>query len=63
MAPITNSLKRGQFSWTGATSEAFKEVKKLMKKSPILRLPNFIKAFEVAADASNVGIGGVLSQE
>ena len=63
MAPITDCLNRGQFSWIGAASKAFKEVKKLMTKAPILHLPDFSKAFEVTADASNVGIGGVLSQE
>ena len=63
MAPITNCLKRGQFSWIGAANKAFKEVKKLMIEAPVLRLLDFFKAFEVITDASNKGIRGILSQK
>ena len=60
---MTDYIPKGDFVWTKATSKAFHEPKKKMAEAPILRLPDFSKAFEVTCDASGVGIGGVLSQE
>lgn len=34
-----------------------------MTEAPIMQLSNFSKIFEVACDASRVGIGGLITQE
>ena len=57
MASITNCIRKGTFEWTTATNKAFQEIKEKMIHALVLHLPNLSKVFEVACDASDVGIG------
>lgn len=62
-APITEYLKKSEFEWTNAATQAFEQIKRKITEALIMCLPDFDKVFEVTCDASNVGIGGVLSQK
>ncbi|KAI9200037.1 hypothetical protein LWI28_001796 [Acer negundo] len=63
MAPISNCLKLGEFKWDSTANKAFLEIKQKITEAPVLRHPDFSKAFEISCDASGVGISGVISQE
>ena len=63
VAPMTDCLRKDSFNWPNAVNRAFLDIKDKMTQAPTLRLSDFFKVFEVACDASGIGIGGVLSQE
>jgi transposase InsO family protein len=48
--------------WTARRQLAFMELKKALTSKPILRHPNFNLPFFIVTDASDYGIGAVLSQ-
>ncbi|KAJ1171611.1 hypothetical protein NDU88_003471 [Pleurodeles waltl] len=62
-APITTLLRKGQrFLWTDEAAHAFQLLKQKFTSAPILKHPDPDLPFFVEADASQVALGGVLSQ-
>ena len=66
-ATIAKSLhhlteKAAQFEWTNECQTSIDEIKSKLTSAPILAFPKFEKPFMLDTNASNTGIGGVLSQ-
>ena len=65
VSPLTDMTRKGmptKIQWGEAQEKAFSYVKGALTKEPILRLPDFSKSFVLSTDASDTGIGAVLSQ-
>ena len=63
--PLTNLMKKDQpdkVEWTERTEEAFQILKRHLMDSVILRNPDYSQTFQLQIDASDVGVGAVLSQ-
>jgi len=61
-SPLTKLLSQGQFQWSPEATEAFQKLKDAITRAPVLALPDFKVPFVVETDASNTGMGTVLSQ-
>ena len=62
-APLFALQKKGAtFDWTSECQQAFEALKKRLTSAPILAFPDFTKPFCLATDASEKGLGAVLSQ-
>ena len=61
--PLTKSLKEDGFKWNPKVKEAFEQLKKALSEVSVLGLPNFSKPFTLETNASNYGIGAILSQD
>lgn len=60
---LKGKKKKQQISWTLEAEESFRKIKEALVSAPILSHPDFSKQFFIHCDASDTGIGGVLTQE
>ena len=54
--------KNSKFKWENNHQEAFEKLKEKLGSPPLLSFPDMSVTFTVTTDASNVGVGAVLSQ-
>uniref|UniRef100_A0A8C1YSB8 Gypsy retrotransposon integrase-like protein 1 n=1 Tax=Cyprinus carpio TaxID=7962 RepID=A0A8C1YSB8_CYPCA len=64
VAPLTSMVKKGahRLQWSESTHQAFQTLKQRFSNAPILCHPDPSLPFIVEVDASNTGIGAILSQ-
>ena len=62
--PLTDLTKKNtKFSWGPECDKAFNQLKAILWNVPVLKAPDFGKAFKLAVDACDLGAGAVLLQE
>ena len=62
-SPLTNLTRKDvEFEWTSACERAFRRLKSSLLSAPILAYPRMEGQYILDTDASNTGIGAVLSQ-
>ena len=62
-APLTRLTRLNvKFKWDSYCEDAFKSLKEKLISAPILAYPDFTIPFHLCTDASDVGIGAILSQ-
>lgn len=64
IAPLTQLTKKNaKFVWSSTCDESFRRIKELLVTAPILNCPDFEKPFTLHTDASDYGVGAVLTQD
>ena len=63
LTDLTRKLQPNLVQWTPSAQTAFQQLKSILCAEPVLQTPDFSKRFIVQTDASDRGVGAVLSQE
>lgn len=63
LSDLTRKGKPEKVRWTKEVKRAFQKLKATLTRSPVLRNPDFSFPFLVHMDASETGLGAVLSQD
>ena len=61
-SPLHQLAASKEWCWTNECQQSFEKIKSLLTSAPLLTRPDFEKPFVVYTDASDVGIGGLLTQ-
>lgn len=62
--PLTELTKKDQqFLWSLNCGKSFQALKNCLCSAPVLSYPDFDETFTLTTDASNVGLGAILSQK
>lgn len=60
---LTSNKKGGPpFVWSAEADASFKKLKECLVSAPVLSCPDYEKSYEVHCDASNYGVGAMLTQ-
>ena len=62
LTDLTRKSEPNSVKWTGDCVSAFQRLNFLLSSAPVLRAPDFTKTFILQTDASDRGVGAVLSQ-
>ena len=63
VSPLYKLLKKNtKFKWTEAQENVFQHLQSKLTRQLILQYPDFLKEFVLTTDASNQGVGAMLSQ-
>lgn len=63
-SPLTELTRKNRpFVWTSECDQALMRIKECLVSAPVLACPNFELPFTIQTDASDYGLGAILSQE